>query len=250
MKSVTDLLYELFGFSVRGIPCEIPSTTATQKRATLKVFLLESSVWAVFTLKNVGASVHNDSSQSIIAIRNVMNVGKIWKVFCRLFRAMNGNQIMKHQINSVNYSITQRELYEGRYPKSMKILMSTMPHHTFGKLFQLRTGHGGRGKCSQMNCVRERNGYCEYFQLETIGHVLKECPLNPAEQDMLKKVSLKLDHIKSAGFTTVTSLLIDRYIRAACWGFTECQSLVSTYWVLCIAGSLEHMELFMKNSVW
>lgn len=152
--------------------------------------------------------------------------------------------------NSVNYSITQSELYEGRYPKSMKILMSTMPHHTFGKLFQLCTGHGGRGKCSQMNCVRERNGYCEYFQLETIERVLKEWPLNPAEQDMLKKVSLKLDHIKSAGFTTVTLLLIDRYIRAACWGFTECQSLVSTYWVLCIAGSLEHMELFIKNSVW
>lgn len=67
-----------------------------------------------------------------------------------------------------------------------------------------------------MNCFRERNGYCEYFQLETIERVLKECPLNPAEQDMLKKVSLNLDHIKSVGFTTVTSLLIDRSVRAAC----------------------------------
>jgi hypothetical protein len=31
-------------------------------------------------------------------------------------------------------------------------------------------------------------------------------------------------------------LLMVRLIRAACWGFTECQSLVSVYWVLCIAG--------------
>jgi hypothetical protein len=35
---------------------------------------------------------------------------------------------------------------------------------------------------------------------------------------------------------TATSLLMVRLIRAACWGFTECQSLVSIYWVLCIAG--------------
>lgn len=129
---------------------------------------------------------------------------------------MNGCQIMKYQINSVNYSITQRELYEGKYPKSMEILMSAMPHHTFGKLFQLCTGHGVWGKCSQMNCVRKRNGYCEYFQLETIERVLKECPLNPAEQDMLKKVSLKLNHKKGVEFTTATLLLIDRCVRAAC----------------------------------
>jgi hypothetical protein len=31
-------------------------------------------------------------------------------------------------------------------------------------------------------------------------------------------------------------LLMVRLIRAACWSFTECQSLVSDYWVLCIAG--------------
>jgi hypothetical protein len=35
---------------------------------------------------------------------------------------------------------------------------------------------------------------------------------------------------------TAISLLMVRLIRAACWGFTECQSLVSIYWVLCIAG--------------
>jgi hypothetical protein len=31
-------------------------------------------------------------------------------------------------------------------------------------------------------------------------------------------------------------LLMVRLIRAACWGFTEYQSLVLIYWVLCIAG--------------
>jgi hypothetical protein len=35
---------------------------------------------------------------------------------------------------------------------------------------------------------------------------------------------------------TATSLLMVRLIRAACWGFTECQSMVSIYWVFCIAG--------------
>jgi hypothetical protein len=35
---------------------------------------------------------------------------------------------------------------------------------------------------------------------------------------------------------TGISLLMVRLIRAACWGFTECQSLVSVYCVLCIAG--------------
>jgi hypothetical protein len=40
------------------------------------------------------------------------------------------------------YSTTQRELYGGKYPNSLKLFMSTVPRHTLSKLFQLRTGHG------------------------------------------------------------------------------------------------------------
>jgi hypothetical protein len=45
-----------------------------------------------------------------------------------------------------------------------------------------------------------------------------------------------LSGIQVLRLVTATSLLMVRLIRAACWGFTKCQSLVSIYWVLCIAG--------------
>jgi hypothetical protein len=68
-----------------------------------------------------------------------------------------------------------------------------MPRHTLGKLFQLCTGHGALGKYFQMRCVNERNHYCKCGQLETVEHVLKECPLHFAERDYLRKVSPELD---------------------------------------------------------
>jgi hypothetical protein len=71
--------------------------------------------------------------------------------------------------------------------------MSTVPRHTLSKLFQLRTGHGALGKYFQMRCINERNHNCECGQLETVEHVLKECPLHSAERDYLKKVSPELD---------------------------------------------------------
>ena len=39
----------------------------------------------------------------------------------------------------------------------------------------------------------ERDHKCECGQLETVEHVLKECPLHPAERDLLRKVSPELD---------------------------------------------------------
>jgi hypothetical protein len=77
--------------------------------------------------------------------------------------------------------------------------MSTVPRHTLSKLFQLCTGHGAFGKCFQMRCINERNHYCECGQLETVEHVLKECPLHSAERDYLRKVSPKLDIKKGLG---------------------------------------------------
>jgi hypothetical protein len=44
-----------------------------------------------------------------------------------------------------------------------------------------------------MRCINERNYYCKCGQLETVEHVLKECPLHSAERDYLRKVSLELD---------------------------------------------------------
>jgi hypothetical protein len=44
-----------------------------------------------------------------------------------------------------------------------------------------------------MRCINERNHYYECGQLETVEHVLKECPLHSAERDYLRKVSPVLD---------------------------------------------------------
>jgi hypothetical protein len=44
-----------------------------------------------------------------------------------------------------------------------------------------------------MRCINERNHYYECGQLETVEHVLKECPLHSAERDYLRKVSPELD---------------------------------------------------------
>jgi hypothetical protein len=71
--------------------------------------------------------------------------------------------------------------------------MSTVPRHTLSKLFQLRTDHDTLGKYFQMRYINERNHYCECGQLETAEHVLKKCPLHPAERDYLRKVSPELD---------------------------------------------------------
>jgi hypothetical protein len=85
------------------------------------------------------------------------------------------------------YSTTQRELYGGKYPNPLKSFMSTVPRHTLSKLFQLRTGHGVLGKYLQMRCINEQNHYGECGQLETIEHLLKECPLHFTERDYLRK---------------------------------------------------------------
>ena len=91
------------------------------------------------------------------------------------------------------YSIVKKELYGGKYPNPLKSFMSSVSRHTFSKLFQLRTGHGVLGKYFRTRGIDERDHNCECGQLETVEHVLKECPLHPAERDLLKKVSPELD---------------------------------------------------------
>ena len=44
-----------------------------------------------------------------------------------------------------------------------------------------------------MRCITERDYNCECGQLETVEHVLKECPLHPVERSFLSKVSPELD---------------------------------------------------------
>jgi hypothetical protein len=48
-------------------------------------------------------------------------------------------------------------------------------------------------KEKHLKMLNEQNHYCEYGQLETVEHVLKECPLHSAERDYLRKVSPELD---------------------------------------------------------
>ena len=65
--------------------------------------------------------------------------------------------------------------------------------NNFSKLFQFRTGHGVLEKYFRIRGIDERDHNCKCGQLETVEHVLKECPLHPAERDLLRKVSLELD---------------------------------------------------------
>ena len=41
--------------------------------------------------------------------------------------------------------------------------------------------------------TKEQNHNCECDQLETVEHILKECPLHPVEREVLRKVSPELD---------------------------------------------------------
>ena len=91
------------------------------------------------------------------------------------------------------YSIVKKELYGGKYPNPLKSFMSSVSRHTFSKLFQLRTGHGVLGKYFRTRGIDERDHNCECGQLETVEHVLKECPLHPAARDLLGKVPPELD---------------------------------------------------------
>jgi hypothetical protein len=91
------------------------------------------------------------------------------------------------------YFTTQRELYGGKYPNLLKSFISTVPRHTLSKLFQLCTGHGVLGKYFEMRCINERNHYCKCGQLETVEHVLKECPLHLAKRNYLRKDFPELD---------------------------------------------------------
>ena len=124
--------------------------------------------------------------------------------------------------------------------------MSSVSRHTFSKLFQLRTGHGVLGKYFRTRGINERDHNCECGQLETVEHVLKECPLHPAERDLLRKVSpeldpkILLDTKKGLGavvklfFHHPTSLLMVRLIKQLVKVLLGVESLVLSYWVLCI----------------
>ena len=88
-----------------------------------------------------------------------------------------------------------------------------------------------------MLCTRgidERNHNCECGQLETVEHVLKECPLHPAERDLLRKVSPELDPKilldTKKGLGAVVKFL-DSLPQLLCWWFAWLSSLLRFYWV-------------------
>ena len=132
------------------------------------------------------------------------------------------------------YSIVKRELYGGQYPNPLKSFMNSVPRHTFSKLFQLRTGHGVLGKYFQKRGIKERSHNCECGQLETVEHILKECPLHPVEREVLRKVSPELD-LKilldtKKGLDAVVKFL-DSLPQLLCWWFAWLSSLLRFYWV-------------------
>ena len=88
--------------------------------------------------------------------------------------------------------------------------MGSVPRHNFGNMFKLCTGHGLPEKNFQKRCIKKRIHYCECSHLETVEHVLKECPLHPTEQDLLRKVSPELDPrilLDTKGLGTVVEFL-------------------------------------------
>jgi len=91
------------------------------------------------------------------------------------------------------YFTTKKELYGGQYTNPLKSFMNNVPRHAFSKLFQLHTGHDVLGKYFQTRGIKQRKHNCKCSQLETVEHVLKECPLHPTERNLLRKVFPELD---------------------------------------------------------
>ena len=67
--------------------------------------------------------------------------------------------------------------------KKMQTLRLRKDHQYYGDL----------GKYFQKRGIKERSHNCECGQLETVEHILKECPLHPVEREVLRKVSPELD---------------------------------------------------------
>ena len=87
---------------------------------------------------------------------------------------------------------------------------------------------------SGLRGIDERDHNCECGQLETVEHVLKECPLHPAERDLLRKVSPELDSKilldTKKGLGAVVKFL-DSLPQLLCWWFAWLSSLLRFYWV-------------------
>jgi hypothetical protein len=89
--------------------------------------------------------------------------------------------------------ISKRHLLAWQTPQVLTFYLTTLLKKCNVYFFQFRTDHGALGKYFQMKHINKRNHYCECGQLETVEHVLKECPLHSAERDYLRKVSPEPD---------------------------------------------------------
>ena len=132
------------------------------------------------------------------------------------------------------YFAIKKGLYGGQYPNPLKSFMNNVPRHAFSKLFQLHTGHDVLGKYFQTRGIKQRKHNCKCSQLETVERVLKECPLHPAERNLLRKVFPELD-IKilldtKKGLDAVARSL-DLLPQVLCWQFAWLSSLLRFYWV-------------------
>ena len=225
-----------------------------------------------YKIKVSGLAMPIGSNRTTYAVWDQTKPCKSWKAVCMLLRVTNGNQIMTHQVKPATTTLSLREscmeestlihwnvfeiscllcmsfcfviLYVTIWCKDNKLIiylsnplksfMSSVSRHTFSKLFQLRTGHDVLGKYFRTRGIDERNHNCECGQLETVEHVLKECPLHPAERDLLRKVSPELDPRilldTKKGLGAVVKFL-DSLPQLLCWWFAWLSSLLRFYWV-------------------
>jgi hypothetical protein len=97
----------------------------------------------------------------------------------------NGRKIMKIWENSFNTTL----LVKGNCIVKnvlLKAFMAAASRNTLSKLFQLRTRRGALGSYFKKRLIAKRSHYCEYGQLETVKHILRDCALHLTERNCLK----------------------------------------------------------------
>ena len=99
MKEIRDrfAIWAICAVSPRNPVCILANSN---KPAEGDLGLLESNKWMVLMMTNIWASVHYGSSQSMIAIRNLMKLYKSWKAVCILLYEKNGKKTITCQVKT------------------------------------------------------------------------------------------------------------------------------------------------------
>ena len=142
---------------------------------------------------NVGASVHYESSQNIIGIGNLAKPCKSWKAIFMLFNAVNGNQIMKYQVNSANTIPSPKgSCMAESTPNPSKSLMCSMSITPLVSCFSFAKVMAFWKTYFQMKCISEHvitTSMASWKQLSTFSRSV----LFILQNDSCWKNSSKLD---------------------------------------------------------